>query len=83
MEFYLIKRLPLQPFHGENWCDTFVGTSEKNAKTDAVNSVMIEWFDELVESGDEDETEDVNVIYDKYTSFWDEEELWSIEKCVI
>ena len=83
MEFYLIKRLPLQPFHNENWCDTFVGTTEKNAKTDAVNSVMIEWFDERVESGDEVETEDVKVIYDKYISFWDEEELWSIEKCVI
>ena len=83
MEFYLIKRLPLQPCHGENWCDTFCGKTELEAKTDAVNSVMVDWFGERVDSGDEDETDDIDTIYKAYTSFWNDEELWSLEKVVL
>lgn len=83
MEFYIIKRLPTQPSAGENWCDTFIGTNEKNAKADAVNSVMVDWFGERVDEGEEEETDNIDTIYNRYTSFWDDEEVWSIEKCVL
>ncbi len=81
MNVVVITRIPRTGSHYEdNWCDTFVGATSDAAKTQAVNSVMVDWFGERVDEGEEDETDDVNVIFDKYVDFWSEEEIWNVEE---
>lgn len=77
---YVISRLQHDGYEGSQAVDTYAGKTLDEAKQAAVNDCMVDWFQERVDSNEEDDTDDINLIYEAYVDYWSAEEDWNIEE---